>query len=317
VKAAEGKKPNIPIWVSEMLPLSFDSAISIGRFRRLIEEKLLKEKKTGGDMEDEIVNFIKEYCYVDKKIASEAYEYMKAQFDYSIIAHDMKIVIEEYRERKMKDIIEGRSGDEKKFIFFHTMFGRRVNDALSRAVAYGAARVNQRDVEVGITDNGFYISGENVGIDKAEKILKQIKKENLKEILSDAIEKTEVLKRRFRHCAGRSLMILRNYKGRVKSVGKQQMSSHFLLASVKKKTKDFPILKEARREVLEDLMDIKSAELILDFIQSGKIRVEKKETRTVSPFAVNLLLRAHSDIIKIEDKMDFIKRVYQELRLKK
>jgi Lhr-like helicase len=55
----------------------------------------------------------------------------------------------------------------------------------------------------------------------------------------------------------------------------------------------------------------------LDFIQSGKIRVEKKETRTVSPFAVNLLLRAHSDIIKIEDKMDFIKRVYQELRLKK
>ena len=317
VKAAEGKKPNIPIWVSEMLPLSFDSAISIGRFRRLIEEKLLKEKKTGGDMEDEIVNFIKEYCYVDKKIASEAYEYMKAQFDYSIIAHDMKIVIEEYRERKMKDIIEGRSGDEKKFIFFHTMFGRRVNDALSRAVAYGAARVNQRDVEVGITDNGFYISGENVGIDKAEKILKQIKKENLKEILSDAIEKTEVLKRRFRHCAGRSLMILMNYKGRVKSVGKQQMSSHFLLASVKKKTKDFPILKEARREVLEDLMDIKSAELILDFIQSGKIKVEKKETRTVSPFAVNLLLRAHSDIIKIEDKMDFIKRVYQELRLKK
>jgi ATP-dependent Lhr-like helicase len=47
-------------------------------------------------------------------------------------------------------------------------------------------------------------------------------------------EKTEMFKRHFRHCASRSLMILRNYKGRTKSVGKQQLSSGFLLAAARK-----------------------------------------------------------------------------------
>ena len=39
-----------------------------------------------------------------------------------------------------------------------------------------------------------------------------------------AIEKTEVLNRRFRHCAERSLMILKNYKGKKKYVGRQQVN---------------------------------------------------------------------------------------------
>jgi Lhr-like helicase len=47
-------------------------------------------------------------------------------------------------------------------------------------------------------------------------------------------------------------MILRNYKGREKSVGKQQMHSGFLLIAVKKISNEFPILREARREVFEE-----------------------------------------------------------------
>jgi len=287
-----------------MLPLSFDSALGLSKFRGLVNEKLLAKKSSS--KKDEIENkkevkeLIKKHVYCDDKNAEIMYNYFKKQFKHSLIPHNRRILIEEYRE-------------EKNYLIFHTMFGRRVNDALSRAVAYVVAASKNRDVEIGINDNGFFIASKELNLDKAEKVFKELKADDLEDILKEAIEKTEVLKRRFRHCASRGLMILRNYKGRVKSVGKQQMSSHFLLAAVNKKTKDFPILKEARREVLEDLMDLNNARKVLRWIEDKKILIEKKNARVMSPFAINLILQSHADVIRIEDKIDFIKRIYEEL----
>jgi ATP-dependent Lhr-like helicase len=294
------RKPTIPSWFSEMLPLSFTSAMSISRFRRLLEEKFKLKKSP-----EEIEEFIKKYTYTDEKTAKVIYKYFNKQFQVSLIPSDKRILIEEFNDKVNK----------KKYIIFHTLFGRRVNDSISRAVAYVVASARRHDVEVGISDNGFYVAGKDIDAEKMEKGLMKLVEEkgNLRKALDEAIDKTEVLKRRFRHCAARSLMILRNYKGFRKSAGKQQMSSHFLLAAVLKKTKDFPILKEARREVMEDLMDTQNAELILDKIRSKEIKIEKKNTKIISPFAINLIIQAHTDYLKIEDKNLFIKRIWEEL----
>lgn len=296
VQSAVGRKPTIPSWFSEMLPLSFDTGLSIGKFRRLMDEKLGKESP------DEIRGFIKEYLFCDEESAKVIYNYFKEQAEFSFIPHVGRILVEEYF-------------GEKHYLLFHTLFGRRVNDALSRAVAYLVAVNGGRDVEIGINDNGFFLVGKELNVEKVEKIFKKLaaSPEKLGEILEEAIMKTEVLRRRFRHCASRGLMILRNYKGRVKSVGRQQMSSHFLLAAVNKKTKDFPILKEAKREVLEDSMDLENSKQVLSWIKEGRIKVEKKNSAVVSPFAINLILSSHADVIKIEDKIEFIKRVYAAL----
>ena len=107
-------------------------------------------------------------------------------------------------------------------------------------------------------------------------------------------------------------MILRNYKGRSKTVGRQQMKSHFLFHAVKKITNEFPILREARREVLEDLIDIENAKKVLKWIQEGKIQIKIKSTKIPSPFASNLVLQGYSDLMKIEDKQEFLKRMHRE-----
>ena len=99
----------------------------------------------------------------------------------------------------------------------------------------------------------------------------------------EAIEKTEVFKRRFRHCATRGLMILRNYAGRHKSVGKQQVGSHFLLAAAQKASKDFPILREAKREIMEDVMDIENTKIVLDWMKDGKIKTGYRIAFMASP----------------------------------
>jgi len=176
-------------------------------------------------------------------------------------------------------------------------------------LAYLVAQAGGRDVEIGISDNGFFLAGEKMQIEKA---LAFLNSNVLKAVLEEAVDRTEVLNRRFRHCATRALMILRNYKGISRSVGRQQMKSHFLLASVKKISRNFPILKEARREVLEDLMDIENAKLVLDWIKEGKIKVEKINTNLPSPFALSLILQGYADLLKIEDKIAFLKRMHEE-----
>ena len=292
VKAGVKRNPTIPSWFSEMLPLSFDSALEIGRFRRLLNEKF--EKKKG---EKDIIRFIKEHCYVHDRVAKAVYNYFYEQFRYAKIAHSNRLVVEYYK-------------GEKNYIIFHSLYGRRVNDALSRALGYLMGQKVGRDIEIGINDNGFYFAGERLPLDEALKVLKP---SNLREALEEAISKTEILKRRFRHCASRSLMILRNYKGQRKSVGKQQMKSFFLLSALNKISKDFPILKEARREVLEDLMDVENASEILRWIDEGSVKIEKIECKLPSPFALNLILQGHVDLLKIEDRIRFLKRMHVEV----
>lgn len=291
--------PTVPSWVSEMLPLSFDLAMDIGRFRRLMGERLeAKHPK------EEILAFIREYLYVDENAMNAIYEYFREQHDYlGELPSDQRILIEHTEDE------EGR-----RYVVFHSLFGRRVNDCLSRAVAFAVARMQHRDVEMGISDNGFYLVTH--GKIQPMQALKALKAAELDKVMSIALDQTEVLRRRFRHCANRGMMILRSYMGHTKRVGRQQVSSMILMNAVKRISPDFCILREARREVLEDLMDIEDTKLVLNLIAQGKMKVKEVYTTIPSPFAFDLVLQGHLDIMKIEDKVEFLRRMHQTVMAK-
>ena len=291
VRANVSKNPTIPSWFSEMLPLSFDVARSVGKFRKFVKERIENRK--------ECVKFIKEYVYCKEHVAEAIYDYCHEQQKFSEMPDEKLVLVEKFKE-------------EKEFLVFHSLYGRRVNDALARAYAYAAAALRHRDVEMGISDNGFFIAAE--ALDES-KIIPAVTSKNIRGILKEAVEKTDILKRRFRHCASRSLMILRSYKGREKSVGKQQVHSEFLYSAVKKVSNEFPILREARREVFEDLMDVANAEKVLEWIEKGEVKVKRIRTPIISPFGVGLMMLGRSDLIKMEDRASFLKRMH-ELHLK-
>jgi hypothetical protein len=111
-------------------------------------------------------------------------------------------------------------------------------------------------------------------------------------------------------------MILRNYKGHIKNVGRQQVSSMILMNSLKRIDPNFSILKEAKREVLEDLMDINNTQFILDNIENKKIIIEEIVTTVPSPFAFGLIAQGYTDILKMEDKVEFLKRMHNNVLTK-
>ncbi|MCH9028233.1 MAG: hypothetical protein IH819_01180, partial [Bacteroidetes bacterium] len=143
--------------------------------------KLLNEKFCSGKSKKEIIGFINDYVYVDKNASLSIYNYFFEQFNYAEIPSNSRIIVEHYtNDRGIKHTI------------FHTLYGRRVNDCLSRAVAFAISKSQHRDVEIGINDNGFYVASEKtVNVMHAFKL---IKSKDFRKVLNMAIDRTEVLK---------------------------------------------------------------------------------------------------------------------------
>ncbi|MDO5861038.1 ATP-dependent helicase [Methanobrevibacter sp.] len=287
--------PTIPSWFSQQLPLSFDLAMDIQRFRAHMDVKFRY-----GRSKEEIMEFIHEYLYVDNFAANSIYEYFVEQFKYAQIPSNQKLLIEYYK---------GFGG--RRFVIFHSLFGRKVNDALSRAVAYVVAKRYNINVTISISDNGFYLSsdGKIGGLES----FRELTPENFENVLTQSLNKTETLASRFRHCAGRSLMTLRRYKGESKSVGRQQVRGKILLKFVQEMDDNFSILKEARREALEDYMDIKNAMKIIEWVASEEMEIKTINTVIPSPFAFNLISQGYLDVLNQNDKAEFTKRMHMAI----
>lgn len=285
--------PTIPSWFSQQLPLSFDLAMDIQRFRAHIDSKFQYRRS-----KEEIMEFIHEYLYVDDFAANSIYEYFVEQYKYAKIPSNRKMLIEYYT---------GFGG--KKFVIFHSLFGRKVNDALSRATAYLVAKRYNANVTISISDNGFYLSsdGKIGGLES----FRELTPENFRNILTQSLSKTETLASRFRHCAGRSLMTLRRYKGKSKSVGRQQVRGKILLKFVEEMDDNFPILSEARRETLEDYMDVENAEKVIQWIANEEMEIKVINTVIPTPFAFNLVSQGYLDVLNQNDKAEFTKRMHK------
>jgi len=287
--------PTIPSWFSEQLPLAFDLAVDIQRFRYILDSKFQY-----GRSKEEIMEFLYEYLYVDEFAANSIYEYFNEQYLYAQIPHKQKMLIEYYK---------GFGG--RKFVVFHSLFGRKTNEAIARAVAYISSEKNKRNITISISDNGFYLSSDNkIG---ALEAFNKLTPENFENILIKSLDKTETLASRFRHCAGRSLMTLRHYKGHEKTVGQQQVRGKILLKFIQEMDNNFPILKESRREVTEDYMDIKNARKVISEINNGNMEIKTINTIIPTPFAFNLVSQGYLDVLKQDDRAEFTKRMHRAI----
>jgi ATP-dependent Lhr-like helicase len=314
------RRPTVPAWFSEMLPLSFELAEKIREFRGKMFE-LVKAKK-----KKEVVAWLLKNYHLDEWSANSIYDYFKWEFKFldslgcKNYPSEKTILVENYIDER---------GNQN--IIFHTLFGRRTNDALSRAFGYVLTKKLKRSVGLTISDNGFVLiipaevlprgwldiatlkkRIKKVRVDPKE-IVELVKSEELEEILRKALRRTELIKRRFRHCATRALMILRNYKGHEIRVARQQLSSDRLLR-VCEKFEKFPVVEETYREILEDAMDIRHAKQVLEEIEKGKMKYEfLPESNIPSPFAHNLVVLGESDVVLMEDRKRLLLELHEKV----
>src|SRR3989454_39949 len=142
VKDASGHKPTVPSWTGEMLPRSFDLSIAVGEFRRDLAAKIAKDGEAAAK------EGLQQEYRTDTGSAQSLVSYVQEQV--ALIPElptDRRVLLEGYIDVK---------GNRN--VIFHYPFGRRVNDALSRAFAFAVTETHRTNVRVSVTDDNFMIT---------------------------------------------------------------------------------------------------------------------------------------------------------------
>ncbi|MEM4622675.1 MAG: ATP-dependent helicase [Desulfurococcaceae archaeon] len=294
VRRADGQRPTVPTWFSEMLPLSFDSALEVGKFRRIISSMLDKTSF------EEVVDYLVKEYKLQEHAARSICNYIMEQKLYAnnIVPSDKLILIEIFDEENHRNII------------VHSLFGRRANDALARLYAYIVGSKLGVNVKLTVTDNGFMLTLPGHPDLDYVKLFKEMPLDNAWDILKKVIRKTDLLKRRFRHVAVRSFMLLKRYKDTEKSVHKLQLNAEELLKAVEE-IRDFPVLKETYREILMDYMHVDEAIKVIEGVKKGEIEVKSIGPLDVpTPFAHSIVVHGYTDVVLMEDMRRLLARLH-------
>ncbi len=308
VSEAKADSPTIPPWFSEQLPLSYELANGIGAFRRefsKVVEKALEKRSAFKAMPKEVSEFLNKFP-MDDPAKSAVFGYFAEQLLFAKeLPNDRFMLIEE-----TQDIDSGNF-----YIIFHALFGRRINDALARVFAIEIGELIDEDIGIMVSDNGFVLNTGGISITKKqiENAVKELSETDVSITIKHNIRKTEMMKRRFRHVAGRSFMILKNYKGWKISVGKQQINSHLLLNAVERIDQNFPILKETYREILNDVMDLPRAQEILNKLRRKEIKHKVIKTDIPSPFSHKMITFGHADVIMMKSKHMYLQKLHSSV----
>jgi len=312
VTVAQSSSPTIPPWFSEQLPLSYELANWIGEFKQgmlhIIErnEKDFTKAFRLGKLPKEADDYLSRLP-IDSNAKSAIFGYFMEQFLFArAVPNNELLLIEQSYDPHAKH----------HYLIFHALFGRRVNDALSRAFAIKLSEMLDEDVSIMVNDNGFLLLPDNDA--KLEKqqvssLVESVLNENLLTMLKSNIRNTELMKRHFRHVAARSFLILKNYKGWKIAVGKQQVSSQLIFKAAEETDTNFPIIKEAYREVLNDVMDLPKTESILRSIRSGSLKYRFIETPSPSPFAHTLITFGHADVIEMKGRLKYLQILHKQV----
>ncbi len=307
VSAANSSTPTIPPWFSEQLPLSYELAMEIGKFRAEISEAIIKQSKRGKlGLKTKIPKNIKamiESLPVDSNAVDAIYGYFVEQLLFAKAVPTNKSMLIEITK-------DPKSGQN--LVIFHSLYGRRINDTLSRVIAIHIGRRLGMDVGIMINDNGFLINTESqLKQSDIEEAMAAITSRDPEPLLRSNIRKTEIMKRRFRHVASRSFMILRNYKGYKLPVGKQQINATLLIKAVESIDKDFPVLKETYREIFEEVMDLPRTKALLNSIKSGETSYKVIKTQIPSPFAHSMITFGHADVVLMKERHEYLKYLHK------
>ncbi len=295
VKDASGRRPTVPSWTGEMLPRSYDLSLLVGEFRRTLAERIDR------DGEKVVRSWLIDAYRVDAGSSQSLVSYMQEQRALiPDLPSDRQVLIEGYIDVK---------GNRN--VIFHFPFGRRVNDALSRAYAFAVTEKHLTNVRVSVTDDNFMLTvPKRIELDGLASL---VSSEGLEDLLRRAVKNTELFKQRFRHCATRSFMVLRNYKGREVSIGRQQLRSQRVLDWFHA-IEDFPVIKETYQEILHDVMDLRHAREVLERLESGEIAVRTSAFSNLpSPFAHNVVLQGVSDLVLMEDRSALLRELHRQV----
>ncbi|WP_254524826.1 ATP-dependent helicase [Natrinema caseinilyticum] len=280
-------RPTVPSWYSERLPLSYDLGCEILAF----QDELLERYEGGGP--PRVRAWLRQFPLDDDSVRAIArlFDYQCQYAGPESVSTPDRLAIEVVRDRE----------EYERHYYVHSSYGRKVNDGLSRLLAYRCAQEATANVRVAVADNGFVLSMPlNRKVDM-EGIVADLEAADVRDDLRASLAGTDLLQRYFRINATRSLMILKRYKGYEKSASEQQVSSEMLLGFAEG-LENFAVIEETYREILEDKLNVAEIEDVVDAIDGGSLAISRRLLDSPTPRAFGLATLSASDVVLAEDE---------------
>ena len=263
VTPAPGVPGAVPFWKGDGLGRPKELGAAIGAFARWAV-----------DQAPEVLE--REYD-LDARAARNLLDYLREQQDATrVLPSDRTIVIESFRDE---------IGDWRLCVL--SPYGGRVHAAWGLALA---ARIRN---ELGLEADAIWSDdGIAVHLPDADEPpnaeLALIEPEELEDLVVGELASSALYGARFREAAARALLIPRAYPGKRTPLWQQRLKAQTLL-EVTRRYSDFPIVLEAYRECLRDVLDLPGLRELLAKLQRRELSLVEVQTPTASPFASSLL----------------------------
>ncbi len=255
----------LPFWKGELKGRNKETGIYFGRISRELskaeEEGKLRDALAGLGL-DESAALLSE-GYLKRQIAATGG-----------LPDDRTILAEHFRDQ---------SGNSQ--LMIHSVFGRRINAPLALLAAQEAERELKMNVGSVDEEDGFllYSYGDQV---MPEGLLGRIDPETSEAVLAAMLPSTPVFNMAFRYNCGRALMMGAKGNGR-QPLWMQRLRSAEMLDQVIRE-KNHPLIRETKRECMEQIWDGAGVRELLEKIRSGEILVREIYTKTPSPMSLPL-----------------------------
>ncbi len=212
---------------------------------------------------------------LDEKSVRGAEDFITRQIEATGVLPDNKtILIEHFRDD---------TGTHQMMV--HSVFGRQVNSPLAILLREEAKKHVRTNITCFDDDDGFLIFPYG-DYELPEGLLQKIAPETARPVLEAVLPAAPLFNMTFRYNAAHALMMGVRKAGR-QPLWVQRLRSAQMLDSLIK-YKNHPLIRETRRECLEDHWDLRGVEYILKSIQDGTIQIREMFLEAPSPMSLPL-----------------------------
>lgn len=255
----------LPFWKGEIKGRKLQTGLAFGSiFHRLFNAYEV------GTLNEELSKL-----GLDDIAAKSAEDFLKRQIDATnVLPDDKTIIIEHFSDE---------TGNRQMMV--HSIFGRQVNAPLALLTSVIAKRLTNTNINYVDDDDGFLLFPYE-GVPIPEGLLQRISPETAGAILAVLLPSTPLYNMTFRYNSARALMMgVKN--ARRQPLWVQRLRSSEMLDSLLKEEKH-PLIRETKRECLEDYWDLEGVEFVLNGIRSGTIQIHEMYLESPSPMSLPL-----------------------------
>jgi ATP-dependent Lhr-like helicase len=291
---AGGSEPRLPIWHSDRQALSCELARELAGFRAEGGRRLVQEGPLA------LRAWLIETLEVAPEAAAVLADLIESQQRLSSVPGVDELLVEECPAPDRPGTLYA----------FHVPLNRAACEGLARATAARLGRRFGRDLSLQAADLGWSICLPDEAALSPADLAGLLDLDRLEEDVLEGLDRGELPARRFLSVASTAMMVLRNPEpGHRVRVGGLNWVSTRLYPLVRAACPDHPLLRETRREILHDLLDLPAA---VDWL-GGRPALTIRKLATISPFAAGWIMPAADEPMAFESPAEALRRLHARL----